>query len=399
MIIRLTRATLLVTLVLLSGVSLGREVSAAELVRIQDLVMAGEGDGRFRLSVRSSGPLPTSSCRIGEGANASWLVLELPGAESGLKPAYDFPGMPVGTIRVSPLGGPGGAGVKIEVPLAGATLQGWEATAEGMVLLLTGSPAPPASPVRGPYRLGVGDRLEISVFGHEDMRQDLEVLADGTVALPMVGVVPVAGKTVSELRGELEAKLKDYLVDPQVSLDIKDYKSQSVNVVGEVKNPGQYYLKGSTTLVDIIALAGWMTANAGGEVILTRRETDPAKGTQLRQIVVLKENLVGSEQVHNNPLVQGGDVVSIGPKQYFYIRGEIVKPGQYPLEDHPTLMKAISIAQGLTQFARKKGIEVIRMVNGVQTKMEVDLKAIEEHKVDDVPLLADDQILVPRKRF
>ena len=63
------------------------------------------------------------------------------------------------------------------------------------------------------------------------------------------------------------------------------------------------------------------------------------------------------------------------------------------------LMKAISIAQGLTQYARKKGIEVTRMLNGVQTKMEVDLKAIEEHKVEDIRLMADDQILVPRKRF
>lgn len=396
---RLTRATLLVTLVLLSGLSLGREVPAAESVRVQDLVMVGEGDGRYRLTVRSSGPIPASRCRIGEGADAARLVLELPKADSGLKPSYDFPGMPVGTIRVSPLGAPGGAGVKIEVPLRGATLQGWEAAAEGIVLLLAGSPAAEATPVRGPYRLGVGDRLEISVFGHEDMRQGLEVLADGTVALPLAGVVPVTGKTVSELRGELEAKLKDYLVDPQVSLDIKDYKSQPVNVVGEVKNPGQYYLKGSTTLVDIIALAGWMTANAGGEVILTRHEPDPGKGTQRRQIVIRKEDLVGSGQEHNNPLIRAGDVVTVGPKQYFYIRGEISKPGQYALEDHPTLMKAITIAQGLTQYARKKGIEVIRMVDGVQTKMEVDLKAIEEHRVEDIPLLADDQILVPRKRF
>ena len=397
--IRLTRATLLATLVLLSGQSLGREVPAAESVRVQDLVMAGEGDGRFRLSVRSSGPLPASSCRIGEGADAARLVLDLPRVESGLKSAYDFPGMPVGTIRVSLLGGPGGGGVKIEVPLRGATLQGWEATAEGIVVLLTGFPEPAASPGHGPYRLGVGDRLEISVFGHEDMHQDLEVPADGTVSLGQAGVVLVTGKTVSELRGELETKLRDYLVDPQVSLDIKEYKSQPVNVVGEVKNPGQYYLKGATTLVDIIALAGWMTANAGGEVILTRDETVPGKGTEMRQIVVRKENLVGSGQLQNNPLIQAGDVVTVGPKQYFYIRGEVAKPGQYVLEDRPTLMKAISIAQGLTQYARKKGIEVIRMMNGIQTTMKVNLKAIEKHRVEDIPLLADDQILVPRKRF
>jgi polysaccharide export outer membrane protein len=231
------------------------------------------------------------------------------------------------------------------------------------------------------------------------MHQDLEILADGTVVLPLLGVLPVAGKTLSEVRSEMETKLKDYLVDPQVTLDIKEYRSQPVNVVGEVKNPGQYYLKGPTTLVDIIALAGWMTPEAGSEVSITRHEPTPDGGTVIHQTLVRKGDLVGSGQRHNNPLLQGGDVVTVGPKQYFYIRGEVSKPGQYPLEDRPTLMKAITIAQGLTPYARKKGIELIRVVNGVQTKTVFDLKAIEEHRIEDIPLLADDQILVPRRMF
>ena len=398
MIMRLIQATLLAALVLVSGLSLGREVPAAESVRISDLVMAGEGSGGFRLSVKASGPLPAARCRMQEGANAPLLVLELPRTDSSLKPAYDFPGTPVGTIRVSPLKAPTGSGVQLDIPLNGVVLKGWEVTEEGVVLFL-GSPGTAVSLAGGPYRLGAGDRLLISVFGHDDMRQDLEVLADGTVVLPMAGVVTVSGKTVSEVRQELEAKLKDYLVDPQVSVDIKEYRSQPVNVVGEVKSPGQYYLKGPTTLMDIVALAGWMTANAGAEIILTRHEAVPGKGVQVRRIVVRREDLVGSGQAQNNPLLQGGDVVTVGPRQYFYIRGEVTKPGQYPLEEDPTLMKAISIAQGLTPFARKKGIEIIRMVNGAQTKIEVDLKAIEERKAEDIPLLADDQILVPRRRF
>ena len=399
MISRFARTGLLAAPVLLAGSFLGRGISAVESVRVQDLSVAAEGNGRVRISVKTSGPLQASSCRVQEGANAPLLILELPGAVSSLKPAYDFPGMPVGTIQVSVLKAPTGSGTKLEVPLRGAVLQGWEATGEGIVILLKESPPQAGTPLQGAYRLGPGDRLEISVFGHEDLRQELEVLADGTVVLPMAGAVPEAGKTVSELRQELEMKLKEYLVDPQVSLDIKDYKSQPVNVVGEVKNPGQYYLKGPTTLVDIIALAGWMTANAGSEIALTRHEMTGDKGLQVRRILVRKEDMVGSGQSHNNPLVQGGDVVTIGPKRFFYIRGEVTKPGQYPLEGDLTLMKAISIAQGLTQYGRKKGIEIIRMVNGVQTKMEVDLKAIEERKLQDIPLLADDQILVPRRRF
>ena len=78
---------------------------------------------------------------------------------------------------------------------------------------------------------------------------------------------------------------------------------------------------------------------------------------------------------------------------------EDIVPGRYTLEESPTLMKAISLGGGLTPYARKKGIELIRMVNGAETKTVVDLKAIEDHKIEDIPLMAEDQILVPRRMF
>jgi polysaccharide biosynthesis/export protein len=370
-------------------------------VRIQDVAMSAEGEGRFRLSVKASAPLPASSCRFEGGGSSSLLILEFPRTESALKPSYDFPGMPVGTIRIEASDASAEKGVRIEVPLRGATFRGWESAGESIGVLLAGPPPSAASNAsgQGPYRLGAGDRLTLAVFGHDDMKQDLEVLTDGTVVLPLLGVLPVAGRTLADVRSEMESRLKDYLVDPQVTLDIKEYRSQPVNVVGEVKNPGQYYLKGPTTLVDIIAMAGWMTTDAGSEVMITRHETGQDKSVQIRQILIGKEELVGSGTKHNNPLVQAGDVVTVGPKEFFYIRGEVSKPGRYPLQDHPTLMKAISIAEGLTPYARKKGIELIRTTNGVQTKTVVDLKAVEEHKIEDIPLLADDQILVPRRMF
>ena len=80
-------------------------------------------------------------------------------------------------------------------------------------------------------------------------------------------------------------------------------------------------------------------------------------------------------------------------------RGEVTKPGQYPLVDRPTLMKAVSIAEGLTPYAKKKGIEVNRTVDGKQTKMVFDLKAIEERKAEDILLLPGDVVIVPRRLF
>ena len=394
------RVVLLAALLLMPCSTFVQELGAVEPVRVVDLALSSEGEGQFRLQVRANGPIPLSSCRIRESGGVSLLVLEFPKSESGLKPSYEFTAAPVGTARVMPMGGQRESGWRVEIPLKGVVLLGWETAGEGMSIFLSAAATgtPPAA-AGDPYRLGVGDRLDLSVYGHEDLHQELEILSDGTIILPMVGVVSVAGKTLSELRGELEAKLKDFLVDPQVSLDMKEYRSQPVNVVGEVEKPGPYFLKGPTTLVDIIAQAGWMTREAGSEVIITRHEVAPGKGTQMRQIMVRKEDLVGSGQANNNPLVQTGDVVTVGPKQYFYIRGEVKTPGQYALEGHSTLMKAISIAQGLTPFARKKGIELIRTVNGVPTKTVIDLKAMEEHKLEDIPLQSDDQILVPRRVF
>jgi protein involved in polysaccharide export with SLBB domain len=150
--------------------------------------------------------------------------------------------------------------------------------------------------------------------------------------------------------------------------------------------------------VDIIALAGWMSKEAGSDVIITRHENNPGKAGAVRQIVIKKENLLGGG-VEYNPPIQAGDVVTVGPRQYFYIRGEVAKPGQLVLEDHPTVMKAISLALGFTPYARKGGIHILRTVNGVQSRVDVDLKAIEERKQQDIPLLPDDVIVVPRRRI
>ena len=369
---------------------------ASEVSRVSDLSVLSDGQGRYRLTLKFSG-MPASSCRLREEDGLEALILELSPAESSLKPKYDFAETPVGPVTVSSLSATGGAkGIRVEIPLRGASVKGWGITGEGMEVLFTAKPRTPAP--GSAYQMGVGDRLDISVFGQDDLKATLEVLADGTVSFPLIGVMPVAGRTLAEVRAAVETRMKEFLVDPQVSLDIKDYQSQPVNVVGEVEKPGTYYLKGPTTLMDIMAQAGWMTKDAGSEIIITRHEAGSGTDGGTRQIPISKDDLLqGGTQY--NPRLQSGDVITVGATQYFYIRGEVVKPGQYKLEDRPTLMKAVSIAEGLTPYARKKGIEIIRTVSGSQTKLVFDLKSIEERKASDVPLLPGDVIIVPRRLF
>jgi polysaccharide export outer membrane protein len=363
--------------------------------RVSDLAVRSDGNGMFSVQVKTQGN-PGYSCRIVESSGSQTLVVEFPTAASSLQPSYRFPDTPLGAPRISRPQNQDARGVRLEFPLQGASVQGWEAGADGLRILLSGA-IRRESAGGGAYVLGVGDRLELSVFGQEDLKKTLEVLADGTVIFPLVGVIPVAGKTLSSVRGTLEVRLKDYLVDPQVSLDIKDYQSQPVNVVGEVEKPGTYYLKGPTTLMDIMAQAGWMTREAGSEIIITRH-TGTAEEEGSRQITITKEELLrGGSQF--NPRLQSGDVITVGLEQYFYIRGEVVKPGQYKLGDRPTLLKAVSIAEGLTPYAKKKGIQIIRTVNGAQSKLTFDLKSIEERKAEDVPILPGDVIIVDRRLF
>lgn len=362
---------------------------------VSDLAVRSEGEGRFSLIVKYEGN-PTYGCQVQDSGGTSTLVLEF-SAASSLKPEYRFPETPLGTLKVSALTKENSSGIRLEMPLQGASLKGWGVSSEGLEVHLAATPKRPQS-TGGTYILGVGDRLELTVFGQEDLKKTIEVMADGSIILPLVGVIPVAGKTLASVRSEVELKLKDYLVDPQVSLDIKDYQSQPVNVVGEVEKPGTYYLKGPTTLMDIMAQAGWMTREAGSEIILTRRESDSSDEEGSRQITISKEDLLrGGSQY--NPRLQAGDVITVGPEQYFYIRGEVVKPGQYKLGDRPTLLKAVSIAEGLTPYAKKKGIQIIRTVKGAQTKLTFDLKSIEERKAEDVPILPGDVIIVDRRMF
>jgi polysaccharide export outer membrane protein len=399
------RSAILLTCLMAVAAPWDAGAPAAEAIRARDLSMQRGAADLIRLSLKTTGPVPSSRCEIRRENGLERLVLELPGVESGLKPTYEFAELMTGSIRVTTISTGADPGLRVEIPVQGLSLRGWQTSREGIEVSLSRSPAPgasvpapPAEAVAGGYRLGPGDRVEMAVYGHDDMKQTLQVLSDGSIVLPLAGVIPVSGKTLEEVRQDLEKRLKDYLVDPQVSLDIKEYQSQPVNVVGEVEKPGQYFLKGPTTLVDIIALAGWMSKEAGSDVIITRHESVAGKAGAIRQIVIKKENLLGGG-IEYNPTIQAGDVVTVGPRQYFYIRGEVTKPGQLVLEDHPTVMKAISLALGFTPYARKGGIHILRTVNGVQTRVDVDLKAIEERKQQDIPLLPDDVLVVPRRRI
>src|SRR5207249_2340890 len=207
----------------------------------------------------------------------------------------------------------------------------------------------------------------------------------------------VVGKTVAEIDGQLTRTLgKDYLVDPQVSVDVREYQSQWVTIIGEVRTPGKYVLKRNMRLIDVLAEAGGASKEAGAQILITRQSEDGSP----RQIAVDRDRLLGQNNQDSNVLLQHGDIVAVGEKDVFYIRGEVTKPGAYLLENGMTVLKAISLAGGFTQFANRKQVDILRAGgSGVQAKVTVNLKAIEEGKKEDLPIHPDDTIIVPRRIF
>src|SRR4029079_18020717 len=124
------------------------------------------------------------------------------------------------------------------------------------------------------YTIGPGDVLRITVWGHDDLSKDYPVTLDGRVPFPLIGAVPAAGLTTSELARRLRDLLeKHYLVDPQVIVAVKDYLSTKVQVLGEAEKPGLFCLTGPTTLLELLAKAGGLAKTAGKDLVLVRSET------------------------------------------------------------------------------------------------------------------------------
>jgi len=252
------------------------------------------------------------------------------------------------------------------------------------------------------YVIGPQDVLKITVWDHEDLNREVTVSEDGNFSYPLIGKVHADGLTVSELEKEIEKRLSGkYIINPQVNVTVKEYKSKQVFVLGEVggnasgKGPGAYPLIGKTTLMEILAEAGGPTKDAGSEVIIIRPKHKKANPTPLEKAskdeiirVNLRKLLEGD--MSQNIVLQPNDTVYVPKAEYFYVFGEVKKPGKYILEKGITVLKAITIAGGTTEKASINKTKIIREKDG----QKIEIKA----KMTD-PVYPGDTIIVPESLF
>ena len=218
------------------------------------------------------------------------------------------------------------------------------------------------------YRVGVGDVLDITIFDHPELtlpagsgrtpeQSGQRVQADGSFFYPYVGQVQALGLTPETIRDDLAKRLADFIPDPQVEVRVASYKSQAVSVTGEVKQPSRQPLTDvALTLLDAVNAAGGLTVKADPRRVTLRRNGK----TYTVDMQAFLEQGVGA----NNPVLQNGDVVSVGREELLeaYLLGQIVAPSTIDLTDENiTLTQAVTRVGGLAEDrADARGIFVFR---------------------------------------
>jgi polysaccharide export outer membrane protein len=260
------------------------------------------------------------------------------------------------------------------------------------------------------YVIGPEDALVIDVFDVPELsRLSVQVGNDGMISVPLLGNVKAAGLTQHELRDELAEKWGEkYLQHPQVMLTIADFKSRPVSVVGAVAKPGEYYLTGRRTLVEVLAMAGGpanLGASAGKEVSVERPggfqdvpQVDGLTQTAPDKISIELKKLLYSEDTDLNIEVKPFDTISVSRAGVVYVVGAVVRPGGYLLDnkDSVSVLEAVAMAQGVGPNARTHEARIVkRASNGTQTAVPIDLKRVLAGKAPDVMLAANDILFVP----
>ncbi|MBN2056285.1 SLBB domain-containing protein [bacterium] len=252
------------------------------------------------------------------------------------------------------------------------------------------------------YILGAEDQVSITVWRHDDLKTTARIGADGTVNFPLLGKIHAAERTPRQLAELIGNRLnEEYIVDPLVTVAVTEYRSQKVNVLGEVANPGVYYLTRRTSLLELLTTAGGVRMLQGdlrGRFALITHGRQDADAEPKR--VSLYELIVqGNAAV--DVVIEAGDTVYVPRSNQFFVFGEVRKPGAYPLEGGTTVLKAVTLAGGATEKAALTKVRILRADGDVERTMRYNLQRAIEGDEDGADLQLEDQdiIILPERFF
>jgi polysaccharide export outer membrane protein len=288
------------------------------------------------------------------------------------------------------------------------------------VLVAAGSlSAAPAPAVQTPskeaylsqYVLGPDDTIKVWVLGLEEVSPNpVRISPAGDVDLPGAGQVHAGGLTVEEFKAKLMEAFKKQLLQPQVSVEIVDFGSQPVSVIGALNKPGVYQLRGQKTLAEVMSLAQGFRQDAGPWVMVQRAvENGPIPLAVAKPDVTGKfsvaqvriKQLLAGEDPADNIQIRAHDVVSVPPAQVVFVMGDVKKSGEVSLKDRDTIsvLQAFASAEGVGPVpAAMQNARIMRLKPNSATAREnipVNLKQVQDGKAEDLAMRPNDILFVP----
>lgn len=273
------------------------------------------------------------------------------------------------------------------------------------------------------YRLGVGDVVKVSILagGQEQVAKEMVVGDTGDVTVPFIGKLLAAGLTINELEKKIVHPLaRDFFVNPQVHLQIKEYRSLQFFISGAVKDPGVFSLDFIPTIMDLIAKAGGVTLERGNLAYVLRGMKDPVRMARdkvleeldaevptqsiagTKPIIVDLQRLLDEGDMTENIRLATGDTVYIPPgtkldqaATKIYVQGKVKKPGVFDYQPGMTALAACIMAGGFDTFAAPNRARIIRQSDGKRIVLTINLKKVQTGDAPDLPLQPGDRIHIP----
>ncbi|HEU4889020.1 MAG TPA: polysaccharide biosynthesis/export family protein [Thermoanaerobaculia bacterium] len=247
--------------------------------------------------------------------------------------------------------------------------------------------------------VGPRDVIDISVLEDKTIGAKVTVGEDGTIVLNVLERVQVAGMTASQIEARLKSMLEEtYLAKATVTVQVVEFASKPISVVGSVVRPGRISATGNTTLIQAITQAGGLAAGHGKELYVLRTGSN---GLSEQVSISIDDLMVNGNPDANIPLAPN-DLVNIPADTpvTIYLLGEFAKPGpaQFRSSQTPTLLQAMSAAGGYTDRAGKN-VVITRMVDGKQERIVVNYRSILAGRRPDVVLQDNDTLFIEAALF
>jgi polysaccharide biosynthesis/export protein len=259
------------------------------------------------------------------------------------------------------------------------------------------------------YVLGPGDQISVTVRDVKELEIKPSVIAlDGTVEFAYTGKIAAAGMTTDQLAREIEQRLRKVVRNPKIMVDVSEYGSQPVSILGAVNKPGVHQLHGRKTLVEVLSLAEGLKSDAGNGIKITRpassgsiplQNARPNVSGQFSTAEINIKALLEATAPETNILIRPDDVISVPKAELIYVMGNVKKPGGFPLSEREsiTVLQALAMAEGIDATGAAGRARILRNPEhqGKAQEVPIDVKKILANEAPDQALQPNDVLFIP----